>query len=229
MPSWLLLNFQDAFSPVMEQLIFFHDYSMVFMIMIMTIIAYMMFFIIFNKFSNKFIFDNQFIEILWTSTPMMILIFMAIPSLKILYILEEMSTPLFNIKINGHQWYWSYEIKEFNLNFDSFINKKINLNSFRLLEVDNNLIIPWKMNINLIVSSFDVIHSWTVPSLGIKMDAIPGRLNQTPLFSKHLGIFYGQCSEICGINHSFMPIAVESTSFKMFMYWMMFHTNWLTN
>nr|YP_010363313.1 cytochrome c oxidase subunit II [Cladiucha magnoliae]UNY39789.1 cytochrome c oxidase subunit II [Cladiucha magnoliae] len=222
MTTWTMFNFQDAASPIMEQLIFFHDHAMMILIMIMTLILYLMMNLIKNKFINKNLLNQQNLEIIWTIIPMIILIFIAIPSIHLLYLNDEMNYPLLTIKIMGHQWYWSYEYTDFkNIEFDSYMNQKnsFNLNSFRLLDVDNNMIIPMNTKMRILVSSTDVIHSWTIPSLGKKIDAIPGRLNQLSLMIKRPGMFFGQCSEICGTNHSFMPIMIESTSMNLFLKW----------
>nr|AKM69991.1 cytochrome oxidase subunit II [Saltusaphis sp. YW-2015] len=218
--TWMKLNFQNSNSPLMEQLIFFHDHTIFIIIMIMTMITYMMIFIIFNKFINIKISENQIIEFIWTTIPPIILIFIALPSLHLLYLMDEIKSPIMTIKIFGHQWFWSYEYSDFfNIEFESYMINNLEKNNFRLIEVDNKTIIPYKFNIRLLISSDDVIHSWTIPSLAIKMDAIPGRMNQINLFMNRPGLFFGQCSEICGINHSFMPIQIESINLNKFIYW----------
>nr|AGJ84177.1 cytochrome c oxidase subunit II [Prociphilus kuwanai] len=218
--SWFKLNFQNSNSPLMEQLIFFHDHTIFITIMIMMMITYMMMFIIKNKNINIKISENQFIEFIWTIIPPIILIFIALPSLHILYLMDEIKSPIMTIKIFGHQWFWSYEYSDFNnIEFESYMINNQNIKNFRLLEVDNKTIIPFKFNIRLLISSDDVIHSWTIPSLGIKMDAIPGRMNQINMFMNRPGLYFGQCSEICGINHSFMPIQIESINLNKFIYW----------
>nr|QMX77168.1 cytochrome c oxidase subunit II [Colochela zhongi] len=224
MTTWANLNLQDASSPMMEQLIFFHDHTMIVIILIITSILYLMMAMIFNKFINKNSLNKQNIEIIWTITPSILLIFIALPSIHLLYLMHEMNSPLLTIKALGHQWYWSYEYTDFkNIEFDSYMIKNNNysnmLNSFRLLDVDNNMIIPMTVQTRMLISSTDVIHSWAVPSLGKKIDAIPGRLNQISLLIKRPGLFFGQCSEICGANHSFMPIDIESTNMNMFLKW----------
>lgn len=128
------------------------------------------------------------------------------------------------IKILGHQWYWRYEYRDFlniNLRFDSFILDKLNLDIgiFRLLDVDNRVVLPYGLVVRALISSVDVIHSWTIPRLGVKVDAIPGRINQIRIIRDRCGLFYGQCSEICGLNHSFMPIVLEVVSLKNFFNW----------
>nr|AZL93079.1 cytochrome c oxidase subunit 2 [Amblyjoppa sp. ZJUH_2016002] len=221
MSNWAMLNLQDSNSPIMENLIFFHDHAMMIIMMITMMILYIMFSLLLNKLNNKMILHNQMIEIIWTILPMLILIFLAIPSLKILYLTDEMIKPLMTIKTIGHQWYWSYEYSDFkNIEFNSFMLNYSDKNIFRLLDVDNRLIIPFNNKIRLLISSIDVIHSWTIPSLGIKIDSIPGRINQTMMIMNRPGIFFGQCSEICGMNHSFMPISIESTSKINFINWL---------
>nr|AAY55979.1 cytochrome c oxidase subunit II [Prociphilus caryae] len=218
--SWFKLNFQNSNSPLMEQLIFFHDHTIFITIMIMMMITYMMTFIIKNKNINIKISENQFIEFIWTMIPPIILIFIALPSLHILYLMDEIKSPIMTIKIFGHQWFWSYEYSDFNnIEFESYMMNNFNNENFRLIEVDNKTIIPFKFNIRLLISSDDVIHSWTIPSLGIKMDAIPGRMNQINMFMNRPGMYFGQCSEICGINHSFMPIQIEAIKLNKFIYW----------
>nr|WES13262.1 cytochrome c oxidase subunit II [Fenusa (Kaliofenusa) sp. 3 GYN-2022b] len=222
MTMWTKFYFQDACSPIMEQLMFFHDHAMIIMIMIMMSIMYLMSSMLFNKMINRNMMNKQNIEIIWTITPMIMLIFIALPSIHLLYLTDEMNSPLMTIKAIGHQWYWSYEYTDFkNLEFDSYMikNDSMNLNSFRLLDVDNNMVLPMNTQLRILVTSTDVIHSWTVPSLGKKIDAIPGRLNQINLLIKRPGLFFGQCSEICGANHSFMPIVIESTKMNFFLKW----------
>nr|WAP91504.1 cytochrome c oxidase subunit II [Grimpoteuthis sp.] len=223
MALWGQTGFQDANSPLMEQLIFFHDHSMFILIIILTMVMYMAFLLMTNKFSCLLISESQKIETIWTIIPSLILLFLALPSLRLLYLFDETNNPLLSIKVMGHQWYWSYEYSDFiNIEFDSYMTPTENLTSgdYRLLETDHHLIVPMKTNMRMIISSTDVIHSWTVPSLGIKIDAIPGRLNQLMIYTSRPGIFYGQCSEICGANHSFMPISLEVINMNSFISWL---------
>nr|ALO64809.1 cytochrome c oxidase subunit II [Nomada fabriciana] len=223
MSTWQMFFFQDSNSLFNDNLISFHNLTFMIMLMIITISLYIMMDILLNKYTNRYLLKNHTIEILWTIMPIIVLMFICFPSLKILYYIDEIFIPMFTIKSIGHQWFWSYEYPEFNdIEFDSYMINNFDLMNFRLLDVDNRLIIPMNMIIRLIVTSFDVIHSWTVPSLGIKMDATPGRINQMNLFCYRPGIYYGQCSEICGMNHSFMPIVIESTSLNNFNYWIKF-------
>jgi len=140
----------------------------------------------------------------------------------LLYLLEETNKPFISIKTIGHQWYWKYEYSNFNLEFDSYIinQREIKINNFRLLDTDNRIIIPYNYFIRIIVTAADVLHSWTIPSLGIKVDATPGRLNQLNFIINRSRVFFGQCSEICGANHSFMPITIERISLKYFLKWL---------
>jgi cytochrome c oxidase subunit 2 len=186
-------------------------------------ILYIILLIIKSKLTNRFLLQGHSMELIWTITPIFILIFLAIPSIKILYITDEIYNCNMTIKAIGHQWYWRYEYNDFtNVSFDSFIVPSINLkiNEFRLLDVDNRCVIPFNSNIRLLTTSIDVIHSWTIPSLGIKIDSTPGRLNQIIIFANRPGIYFGQCSEICGTNHRFMPIVVEFTTLHYFKKWL---------
>nr|YP_009709555.1 cytochrome c oxidase subunit II [Sinna extrema]QEX51403.1 cytochrome c oxidase subunit II [Sinna extrema] len=222
MATWSNLNLQNGNSPLMEQIIFFHDHTLIILIMITILVGYLMSSLLFNKFINRFLLEGQMIELIWTILPAVTLIFIALPSLRLLYLLDELNNPLITLKSIGHQWYWSYEYSDFNnIEFDAYMipSNELNPNNFRLLDVDNRIILPMNNQIRIMVTATDVIHSWTVPSLGVKVDANPGRLNQTNFFINRPGIFYGQCSEICGANHSFMPIVIESISIKNFINW----------
>nr|AQP28893.1 cytochrome c oxidase subunit 2 [Pericapritermes sp. A TB-2017] len=222
MTTWLNLTLQDSASPVMEQLIYFHDHALMIMLMIITAVFYTMISIIQNKQTSRFILEGQMIETIWTIAPAVILVFIAIPSLRLLYLMDEIHNPVMTLKAVGHQWYWSYEYSDFTkLEFDSYMvqmeDQKID--SFRLLDTDNRIVLPMNSPIRMIVTAADVLHSWTIPSLGVKTDATPGRLNQVSFSINRPGLLYGQCSEICGANHSFMPIVIESVSTNQFINW----------
>jgi cytochrome c oxidase subunit 2 len=163
------------------------------------------------------------IEMVWTILPAFILILIAIPSFVLLYAMDELIDPILTIKIIGHQWYWSYEFSDYVTNedlidnpwetkvkFDSYMlnDAELKKGDLRLLKTDKPLFLPKNTHIRLIITSSDVLHSWAVPAFGIKTDAVPGRLNQTSVYLKNSGVFYGQCSELCGVNHAFMPIEV---------------------
>nr|UFZ12958.1 cytochrome c oxidase subunit II [Protohermes davidi] len=222
MATWSNLNLQDSASPLMEQLTFFHDHTLLILIMITMLVGYLMMTLFFNKFTNRLLLEGQTIEIIWTILPAITLIFIALPSLQLLYLLDEISDPSITFKAIGHQWYWSYEYSDFlNTEFDSYMipMNEMTESNFRLLDVDNRIILPMLSQIRVLVTATDVLHSWTIPALGVKIDATPGRLNQTSFFINRPGLFYGQCSEICGANHSFMPIVIESISTNSFINW----------
>nr|YP_001876517.1 cytochrome oxidase subunit 1/2 [Cavenderia fasciculata]ABX45191.1 cytochrome oxidase subunit 1/2 [Cavenderia fasciculata] len=234
------IGFQDPATPIMEGIIDLHNFIFFYLIIVSIFIGWV-FFRIMWRFSYKwrypekgdlFLFKNfltynkiahgTFIEICWTLLPTIILYVIAIPSFTLLYAMDEILTPTVTIKIIGHQWYWSYEYSD-NLNkpieFDSYMVYEGDLQEgqLRLLEVDNPMIVPIKTHVRLIITSEDVLHSWTVPSFGIKVDAVPGRLNQVGLYLKRPGIFYGQCSELCGVDHGFMPIKVRAVSISKYL------------
>nr|QOE88760.1 cytochrome c oxidase subunit II [Microcerotermes sp. Mcx344] len=222
MTTWLNMTLQDSASPVMEQLIFFHDHALMIMLMIITSVFYTMISIIQNKQTSRFILEGQMIETVWTIAPAIILVFIAIPSLRLLYLMDEIHNPAMTLKTVGHQWYWSYEYSDFTkLEFDSYMVQQEDqlMNTFRLLDTDNRIVLPMNSPIRMIVTAADVLHAWTVPSLGVKTDATPGRLNQVSFTINRPGLLYGQCSEICGANHSFMPIVIESVSTNQFINW----------
>lgn len=222
MATWGYLGLQDRASPLIEQLIFFHDHAMVVIILIVTFVGYIIRTLFFNKFINRFLLENQNIEIVWTILPALILIFIAFPSLRLLYLLDEVNNPRITLKTIGHQWYWRYEYSDFlQVEFDSYMVpfNEIDNSGFRLLDVDNRTVLPINTQVRVLVSAADVIHSWTVPALGVKVDAIPGRLNQIRFMIRRPGLFYGQCSEICGANHRFMPIVLERVSVDYFLNW----------
>ena len=212
----------------MEELIFLHDFINLILVFIISFVIYIMVFMLFNKFININLLESQIIERIWTIIPAVILIQIAMPSLLLLYILDESIDSSLTLKVLGHQWYWSYEYSDMwsirdntILEFDAYIipSNELESNIFRLLDVDNRTIIPYNIHIRILISSADVLHSWTVPSLGVKADAIPGRLNQVKFISQRPGIFFGQCSEICGANHRFIPIVIEIININYFLNW----------
>nr|YP_097001.1 cytochrome c oxidase subunit II [Stereochilus marginatus]AAU20425.1 cytochrome c oxidase subunit II [Stereochilus marginatus] len=216
------LGFQDAASPIMEELLHFHDHALMAAFLISTLVLYIITVMMTTKLTNTNAMDAQEIETIWTILPAIILIVIALPSLRILYLMDEINDPSLTVKAIGHQWYWSYEFTNYeDLMFDSYMTPTQDLlpGQFRLLEVDNRMVVPMESPIRMLISAEDVLHSWTIPSMGIKTDAIPGRLNQTTFIASRPGVFYGQCSEICGANHSFMPIAVETAPLVEFQNW----------
>nr|AFE83610.1 cytochrome c oxidase subunit II [Anopheles minimus] len=228
MATWANLGLQDSSSPLMEQLNFFHDHTLLILTMITILVGYIMGMLLFNKFTNRYLLHGQTIEIIWTVLPAIILMFIAFPSLRLLYLMDEINTPSITLKSIGHQWYWSYEYSDFlNLEFDSYMipTNELETNGFRLLDVDNRIVLPMNNQIRILVTATDVLHSWAVPSLGVKVDATPGRLNQINFLINRPGLFFGQCSEICGANHSFMPIVIESIPMNYFIKWITSMTN----
>lgn len=222
MATWNNISTQDRSSPLIEQLIFFHDHTLIILVIITTLVVCLITRLFFNKFNHRYLLEGQTIEVIWTILPAVTLIFIALPSLRLLYILDEINNPLISIKTIGHQWYWSYEYSDFkNVEFDSYIIPTTELKSFnfRLLDVDNRIALPFNSQVRIIVTAADVLHSWTIPSLGIKIDATPGRLNQTRFLANRPGLIYGQCSEICGANHRFIPIVIERISTNRFIKW----------
>nr|YP_010409547.1 cytochrome c oxidase subunit II [Chiropotes chiropotes]URH13912.1 cytochrome c oxidase subunit II [Chiropotes chiropotes]URH13925.1 cytochrome c oxidase subunit II [Chiropotes chiropotes]URH14276.1 cytochrome c oxidase subunit II [Chiropotes chiropotes]URH16421.1 cytochrome c oxidase subunit II [Chiropotes chiropotes] len=216
------LGLQNAASPIMEELIAFHDHALMIIFLISSLVLYTISLMLTTKLTHTSTMNAQEIEMIWTILPAIILVMIALPSLRILYMTDEFNKPYLTLKAIGHQWYWSYEYSDYeDLAFDSYIVPTYFLEpgEFRLLEVDNRTTLPMEADIRMLISSQDVLHSWAVPSLGIKADAIPGRLNQAMVTSMRPGLFYGQCSEICGSNHSFMPIVLEFIYFQDFEVW----------
>ena len=217
MSTWAQLNLQDAFSPVIEEFIYFHDFTNIILLFILTFVGAIIFRILINKIIHKSLLEGQVLECIWTLIPALILIQIALPSLVLLYTLEEYRRDKgISLKATGHQWYWSYEYPELNThienkNFDSYIvaDQDLKLGEFRLLETDNRVNLPRQIPLRILVTSADVLHAWAMPRLGLKVDAVPGRLNQFRVEMNAVGVFYGQCSEICGANHRFMAITLQ--------------------
>nr|SBW75577.1 cytochrome c oxidase subunit II [Chelonoidis carbonarius] len=218
----LQLGFQDAMSPIMEELLHFHDHTLMIVFLISTLVLYIITLMMTTKLTYTNTMNAQEVEMIWTILPATVLITIALPSLRVLYLMDEISNPHLTIKAMGHQWYWTYEYTDYeNLEFDSYMIPTQDLPNgyFRLLEVDHRMVMPMESPIRMLISAEDVLHSWAIPSLGVKTDAVPGRLNQSTFIITRPGVFYGQCSEICGANHSFMPIMVESVPLKHFENW----------
>nr|ALI86962.1 cytochrome c oxidase subunit II [Heterometrus longimanus] len=219
MVTWGMLFMQDAGSPLMKGVIDFHDHAMVVLVLVISVVLYMLIYMSCNYCFDNYISEHQGIETVWTVGPALLLVFIAIPSLKLLYVSDEIYNAGLTLKSVGHQWYWSYEYSDFiDVDFDSFMlpdEEQI----FRLLDVDNRVVLPWGVSVRVLITAGDVLHSWTVPSMGVKVDAIPGRVNQVLLCVGRPGVYFGQCSEICGANHSFMPIVLEGVSLNSFIDW----------
>jgi cytochrome c oxidase subunit 2 len=231
-PEAWQLGFQDPATPVMQGIIDLHHDIFFFMIVVAVFVLWMLTRTLYHFHQSKNpipekIIHGTTIEIAWTVTPSLILVLIALPSFALLYSIDEVVDPAVTLKAIGHQWYWSYEYSDYSksdepaIAFDSYMipDDDLELGQLRLLEVDNRVVLPVNTHVRVIVTGADVLHSWAVPSLGIKCDAIPGRLNQVPLFIKREGIFYGQCSELCGANHAYMPIVVEAVSLENYINW----------
>ena len=226
--------FQDSATPQMEGLVELHDNILFYLVIILFGVGWVLVSIIKNytneksPISHKYLTHGTLIELIWTITPALILMLIAFPSFKLLYLMDEVSDPSMSVLAEGHQWYWSYQYPDFLNNdeefieFDSYLVPESDLEdgALRMLEVDNRVIIPELTHVRFIVTGADVIHSFACPSLGIKCDAYPGRLNQASVLINREGTFYGQCSEICGILHSSMPIVIESVSIEKFLSWL---------
>jgi cytochrome c oxidase subunit 2 len=228
-------GFQDPATPIVEGMQSFHSYLFFFSIVIALFVFFMLYVVIFyfnrqtNVTAGKFTHSSS-LEIVWTIFPAVILVLIALPSFALLYSLDDIAYPYLTLKVIGHQWYWSYEFSDFSelaegsesLNFDSYMLNFDDLThgSFRLLEVDNRVVLPSKVHIRVLVTSSDVLHSWAIPSFGIKVDACPGRLSEVSLYIKRDGVYYGQCSELCGVNHGFMPIVIRATNLNLFVKWL---------
>ena len=226
------LGFQDPATPVMEGINSLHNSLLFYMTVIFIFVVWMLgrsiyFFTAEKNSVPSTVVHGGLLEIVWTITPAFVLMAIAIPSFGLLYMLDEVVDPAITIKAIGHQWYWSYEYSDYqnsegeSLVFDSYMipEDELEEGQLRLLEVDNRIVLPTNTNIRVLITSTDVLHSWAVPSFGIKTDAVPGRLNQAGLLIKREGVFYGQCSEICGVNHGFMPIVVEAVSLDNYIDW----------
>lgn len=247
------LSFQMPASPIMEGIIDLHHDIMFFLVFISLFVLYLLLAII-SLFSDSSSNRNTAtfahhtaLETIWTIIPTIILIFIAVPSLALLYSMDELHKPTITLKVIGRQWYWSYEYSDTNIgiydpnlynnhplwavnniSFDSYMDQDIEDGFLRLLKTDNDIYLPTFQSIRVLVTSSDVIHSWAIPALGVKVDACPGRLNQVSLFIERVGYYFGQCSELCGLNHAFMPISLLATPLEVYINWLISfqHPEW---
>jgi cytochrome c oxidase subunit II len=228
LPDNWQLGFQDAASPVMEATTWFHNQLLMPIITIVALfVAGLMIYVMFRF--NKRVNPNPsrtthhtLLEVAWTIIPILILVVIAIPSFRLLYLQREIPDADLTIKAIGSQWYWTYEYPDNgNFVFDSLIveDEDLEAGQPRLLTVDNEVVVPVGQVVRVIVTASDVIHDWAMPAFGIKMDAIPGRLNETWFRAERVGVYYGQCSELCGIRHAYMPITVRVVSEAEFASW----------
>jgi cytochrome c oxidase subunit 2 len=225
------LNLREAFSPVMAEMVSFHN-ALIWLIVIISLFVLALLAIIVVRFNAKSnpkaskTTHNTFIEIAWTVIPVLILVIMAVPSFKLLYKSDVTPEAYMTVKAIGHQWYWSYEYPDHgNFTYDAWlVQDKEDIDGedrpyTRLLTTDTRVVVPVGKVIRVQMTSTDVLHSWAVPSLGVKKDAVPGRLNELWFEADREGIFYGQCSELCGTNHGYMPIEVHAVSEEEFLLW----------
>lgn len=210
----------------MEEMAGFHDQIMYVVVVISALVLWLVIRGMIGGRYNRYLMEGTTIEVIWTLIPAGILIIVAIPSLRLLYVIDEVIEAGVTVKAIGHQWYWTYEYSDYGegtISYDSYMvpTEELTVGDLRLLEVDNRLIMPIGVPIRVMVTAADVLHSFAIPSMGVKVDGIPGRLNQMSMFIKRPGLYYGQCSEICGANHSFMPIVVEAVSVDQYVKWVM--------
>ena len=222
------LGFQKSASKTMSDIVWFHDYML--LPIITAITAFVLFLLLYaciryraskNKIASTTS-HNTLIEVIWTLVPCLILIVMAVPSFKVLYSQDTIPKADVTIKAIGYQWYWGYEYPDENIIFDSYMidEKDLKENQPRLLSVDNEVFVPVNKVIKVMITANDVLHAWALPSFGVKRDAVPGRINETWFKADRTGVFYGQCSELCGIKHAFMPITVNVVSQDEYDEWL---------
>jgi len=213
---------------MMLEFIFFFDGLNLILIFILSVVRWILGRVMFNKVTNLFLIENQKLESIWIIIPSLILVKIGVPSLYLLYMTDDSVESFVRLKVNAQQWFWRYEYSDFwsrdiqsSLEFDRYMIPQTDLKEgiLRLLETNMRPVLPYWVQTRVLVSRFDVLHCWTVPSLGVKVDATPGRVNQVKFFTYQPGVFYGQCSEICGANHRFMPIALEFFRSEIFLNW----------
>jgi len=226
------LGFQDGATPIQEAIVSLHNSIMFYLIILGILVFWMISSTLFsfggNRLTDLDSSHGTVIEFLWTITPAFILLAIALPSFRLLYLLDEVVLPGITIKAVGHQWYWSYEYSDYitkegeTVEYDSYLVPESDLEDgeLRLLQVDEPVVLPIDTTVRFIVTATDVIHDLACPSLGLKVDATPGRLNQASVLAQRTGTFYGQCSELCGVMHSFMPIQVEVVTQDNFLRWL---------
>jgi len=200
------LYLQNANGPAMEAILSFSDSVYLLLFPVLVGVLFFIFSFLRSSPSHRFLVESQGVEFTWTLLPALALLILAAPSLSLLYLLDEVGLPSSTSKVQGHQWYWYYETTDIS---HAFYESYITPSPSRLLGTDTSLCLPSSTVLRILITAADVLHSWTVPAMGLKADAVPGRLNMLSTYLERPGIFYGQCSEICGSNHSFMPISVS--------------------
>ena len=226
------IRLQDSATPNAEGIHELYDHIMFYLCLILGLVSYILYVIIKdykdNRFAYKYVRHGQVIEIIWNIFPAAILLLIAFPSFILLYLCDEVLTPAMTIKVIGLQWYWKYEYSDFvdsigeTIEFESYVipDDMLEPGALRLLDTDTSIVVPVDTHIRFVVTANDVIHSFTIPSLGMKIDATPGRLNQVSALIQRTGVYYGQCSELCGVNHGMMPIKLECVSIEDFIEWL---------
>ena len=226
------IRLQDSATPNAEGIHELYDHIMFYLCLILGLVSYILYVIIKdykdNRFAYKYVRHGQVIEIIWTIFPAVILLLIAFPSFILLYLCDEVLTPAMTIKVIGLPWYWKYEYSDFvdsigeTIEFESYVipDDMLEPGALRLLDTDTSIVVPVDTHIRFVVTANDVIHSFTIPSLGMKIDATPGRLNQVSALIQRTGVYYGQCSELCGVNHGMMPIKLECVSIEDFIEWL---------
>jgi len=214
---WGIYSLQDALRVTIEQIVYFHDYLIIVILIIICVVGYFLVFVLSTSSYSSRIVADHLVERVWTILPIIVLIFLVYPSIYLLYLIDERRVDfLCTLKVIGHQWYWRYKIDGLlNLEIDSYLDRE---RVVRLIDVDNRVVIPVQENIRALITSRDVLHSWALPSLGVKIDAVPGRLNQFVFIVILNAVIHGQCREICGVNHSFIPIVIEAVRLKDLLY-----------
>ena len=220
------MGFQESASPIMDRILSLHNTLFILICVIAAIVTALLGYVMFRYSAERQKVASQtthhtLLEIVWTAIPAIIVVFIAIPSVKLIYFTDAEPKDALTIKVVGHQWYWTYEYPDQAIKFDSYMieDKDIQAGQIRLLEVDNRIVVPAGKPICLQITSADVLHSWAVPALGVKKDAVTGRLNQTWVQVDKPGVYFGQCSEICGMKHGFMPIVIQAVSPEEFEAW----------
>lgn len=227
------LGFQDGGAPGFTGIVELHNTIFFYLTVICVAVFWMLGAVTYgyryriNPIPHRYLNHGTLIELVWTVTPAIVLIAIAFPSFRLLYLLDEVVSPTITVKVTGHQWYWSYEYGDYlthsdgSVEFDSYMLPESDLaeGQLRLLDVDNRVVLPVDCHVRLVITGADVIHDFALPSLGIKVDATPGRLNQVSLLAERAGTFYGQCSEICGVWHGFMPTVIEAVPLPEYLSW----------
>jgi cytochrome c oxidase subunit II len=221
------MGLREAASPTMDRINGFHNFVLVVITVITIIVMVLMAYIMIrfrasrnpNPSQNT---HNTVLEVLWTVVPIVILVVIAVPSFRLLYFVDRTAEAELTVKAIGNQWFWSYEYPDHdNLTFDAVIipDEDIQEGQVRLLSTDNDVVLPVDTNIRILTTAIDVIHAFALPNLGLKLDAVPGRINETWVRIDHEGVYYGRCSELCGSGHGFMPIMVRAVSKEAYARW----------